>query len=165
MTTITTPDLNPYRENDITAMQKQQESKQPNSILVNVNRCTGCWSCSLACKVAHNLDVDEYWQINRTIGGGQLDTPGGKWPDSLYMKWMPIWKQSCIKCQGESSTDNQPYCVFNCPMGALTYGDMSDPESEISKRADELRAMEFRVYQLPSWEDTRETIWYAEKDI
>ena len=66
-----------------------------NSILVNVNRCVGCWTCSMACKKAYGLDVDDYRMYVRTIGGGQIDTPGGKWPN-LYMKWMPIWKQSCI---------------------------------------------------------------------
>lgn len=135
------------------------------SILVNVNRCTGCWTCTMSCKTAYDLDLDEYRQYVRTIGGGQIDTPGGKWPDSLYMKWMPIWKQSCIGCAGSASTDHKPYCVYNCPTGALTYGDLDDPDSEISQRMKDLQDKEYRIYQIPAWEDTRAGIWYAEKNI
>ena len=42
-----------------------------NSILVNVNRCVGCWTCSMACKKAYGLGVDDYRMYVRTIGGGQ----------------------------------------------------------------------------------------------
>ena len=135
-----------------------------DTILVNVNRCTGCWTCVMSCKTAYELDLDTYRNYVRTIGGGELDTPGGKWPN-LYMKWMPIWKQSCIQCHGVDGTDNQPYCVYNCPSGALTYGDPEDPESELSKRREELLDLEYRVYEIPDWEDTRKGVLYAENGI
>ena len=48
------------------------------NILANVNRCVGCWTCSLSCKQAYGLADDEYRVFIRTIGGGQIDTPGGK---------------------------------------------------------------------------------------
>ncbi len=134
------------------------------SILVDINRCTGCWTCSMACKTAHDLDTDEFWQYVRTIGGGERDEPGGEWPN-LYMKWMPIWKLSCTKCGGDNTTDNKPYCVFNCPTGALTYGDLADEQSEISQRLNELKGRRYRVYEIPEWEDTRKSILYAEKGI
>ena len=66
------------------------------NILANVNRCVGCWTCSLSCKQAYGLADDEYRVFIRTIGGGQIDTPGGKWPN-LYMKWMPIYTKKCTK--------------------------------------------------------------------
>ena len=45
-----------------------------NAILVDVNRCTGCWTCSQACRAAYKLDVDEYRLFVRTIGGGGIDS-------------------------------------------------------------------------------------------
>ena len=48
------------------------------TILVNINRCTGCWTCSMACKMAHDLETEEFWEFVRTIGGGELDEPGGE---------------------------------------------------------------------------------------
>lgn len=135
-----------------------------NSILVNVNRCTGCWTCSMACKSSYKLGTEEFWQYVRTIGGGEIDQPGGEWPN-LYLKWMPIWKQSCRSCSGDAETGNVPFCVFNCPTSALTYGDLDDPQSPISKRREELLDKGFRVYSIPEWEDTRDGVLYAENSI
>lgn len=134
------------------------------SILVDVNRCIGCWTCSMACKTAHGLETEEFWQYVRTIGGGECDEPGGKWP-KLYMKWMPIWKNSCKSCTGDKTTGLLPYCVFNCPTGALTYGDPQDGGSEFSERLETLKSRGFRVYEIPVWEETRQGIIYTEKDI
>ena len=41
-----------------------------NSILVNVNRCVGCWTCSMACKMQHQLDDDDFRIVVRTHGSG-----------------------------------------------------------------------------------------------
>lgn len=133
-------------------------------ILVDVNKCIGCWTCSMACKTAHHLDTDVFWQYVRTIGGGERDEPGGEWPN-LYMKWMPIWKTKCPECSGDAMSDNLPYCVYNCPTHALVYGDVDDPDSAYSKRLAELKSKQFRVYKIPEWEETRETVTYAEKNI
>lgn len=135
-----------------------------NNILVNVNRCTGCWTCSMSCKMKYGLAPEEFRQFVRTIGGGEIDQPGGEWPN-LYLKWMPIWKQSCIGCHGDEATGFKPYCVYNCPSGALTYGDFDDPGSEAALREAELKAKGFRVYEIPAWEDTRAGVRYAENSI
>lgn len=135
-----------------------------NAILVNVNRCTGCWSCSMSCKMEFGLEPDEFLQYVRTIGGGEIDQPGGEWPN-LYLKWMPIWKQSCHSCAGDDASGHKPICVYNCPTGALTYGDLDDPQSEISLKQDELKQLGFRVYAIPAWEDTRANVLYAENSI
>lgn len=132
------------------------------TILANLNRCTGCWTCSMACKTAHDLEPDQYWQYIRTIGGGMLDEPAGEWPN-LFLKWMPIWKQSCKGCAGDKTTEGKPFCVYNCPTGALTYGDLDDPASEINERLDFFKRLGYRVYENPKWEDTREGILYVEK--
>lgn len=134
------------------------------SFLVNVNRCVGCWTCSLACKVAYDLPLDDYRVIVRTLGGGGVDTPGGEWPN-LHMKWEPVYTNECIKCSGDASTDHEPYCVYNCTTEAITCGDIADPESKISKEMDRLKGMGYKVSQLPSWEPTMKDVYYAEKGI
>jgi Fe-S-cluster-containing dehydrogenase component len=134
------------------------------SILVDVNRCVGCWTCAMACKVAYDLPVDEYRMFVKTIGGGGTDVPGGKWPD-LYMKWMPIYTQKCQSCSGCESTEGMPFCVYNCTTEALTCGDLDDQNSAISKRMGELKSQGYHVYEFPSWEPTKPGVFYAEKDI
>lgn len=131
-------------------------------ILVNVNRCTGCWTCSIACKMEHDLASDEFRQYVRTIGGEQLDEPGGTYPN-LYMKWIPIYTTKCTLCGEKIAQGEEPACVYHCPTKALTFGDLDDPESAISKRCEDLKNKDFRIFDLPAWENTRTRIHYAEK--
>lgn len=132
------------------------------AILVNLNRCTGCWTCSIACKMAHDLEPDEFWQYIRTVGGNQLDEPGGTYPD-LHMKWIPIYTTKCTLCGDKIAKGEQPACVHHCPTKALTFGDTDDPQSTISLRTSELKDKGFRVFDLPKWENTRTRIHYAER--
>ena len=133
------------------------------AILINLKRCTGCWTCSLACKVGNKLAEDEWWQHVRTIGSGAgIDEPGGIWPD-VHMSWMPMHTTDCTLCGERTAGGQEPYCTYNCPTRAMTFGDLDDAQSPISVRINELREMGYRIYQLPSWEQTRPEIYYAEK--
>lgn len=135
-----------------------------NTILIDANRCTGCWTCSQACKGAYQLDVDDYRVFIRTIGGGGLDKAGGTWPN-LYMKWYPVFTTECIRCSGDQYTNHLPYCVYNCPTAALTYGDPDNPESALSVRRDYLLERGYHTWKQPKWEKTSEGIIYIEKGI
>ncbi|WP_165172031.1 hypothetical protein [Adlercreutzia sp. ZJ242] len=139
-------------------------SKMSKTILVNVDRCLGCWTCSLACKVAYDLPVDEHRLYVRTIGGGGVDVPAGQWPN-LSMKWMPVYKTSCIDCRGCSSTDDMPYCVYNCTTEALTYGDLDDPASPAAREMTRLKNMGYHAYELSAWEGTKPGVVYLEKGL
>ena len=132
------------------------------SMLVNLKRCTGCWACSMGCKTGNDTPDGEWWQIVRTIGSGAgIDDPAGVWPD-LKMSWMPIWTQKCIKCAPRVAQGELPYCENSCPTYAITSGDLSDPESAISKEKAKLEAKGYRVYELPSWEGTKAGVLYAD---
>ena len=37
-------------------------------ILVNLQRCTGCWSCSLGCKMVNELADDTFRIMVHTVG-------------------------------------------------------------------------------------------------
>lgn len=127
------------------------------TILVNLQRCTGCWTCSLACKVANGLDDDVFWQTVRTEGSGEgIDRPAGQWPD-LHMSWIPIWSKDCTKCPERIAAGEEPYCVHACPNGALSVGDAA------AQAAEELRDRGFRIFELPAWENSKDGIVYASK--
>lgn len=49
--------------------------------------------------------------------------------------------QKCGLCAHRlDAGEKQPRCVESCPTGAMLYGDLDDPASEIAQRAKELRA-------------------------
>ena len=129
-----------------------------STIFVNLQRCTGCWTCSLACKVGHDLPDGTLWQTVRTLGSGEgIERPAGTWPD-LRMSWIPIWSRSCIKCAPRVATGELPYCVKCCPNGALSFG--ADAHAKI----DTARAEGFRIFELPAWENAKDGIVYACKE-
>ena len=127
------------------------------TILVDLQRCIGCWTCSLACKVGNNLPDEEFWLTVRTQGSGEgIDRPAGTWPN-LHMSWIPIWSQSCVKCPSRIAKGDKPYCVNSCPCDALTIGDAAVAKKE------ELRDKGFRFFELPAWDKSKEDVIYAEK--
>ena len=126
------------------------------SIVINLQRCTGCWTCSMACKVGNALADSEWRHVTRTLGSGEgVDRPSGVWPN-LHMSWLPIWLDSCDKCAARIASGEQPYCVVCCPNGAITYGE------DVTGACDELERRGIRFFSLPEWENTRGDVLYAQ---
>ena len=127
------------------------------TILVDLQRCIGCWTCSLACKVGNNLPDEEFFLTVRTLGSGEgIDRPAGIWPN-LHMSWQPVWSTKCIKCPSRLAAGEKPYCVNSCPCGALSIGEAAAAKQE------ELREKGFRFFKLPAWDNSKEDVLYAEK--
>ena len=76
------------------------------AILTDLNKCVGCLACSVACKVANDVNVGMYWNKILRVGPTPR-TEGGQWPD-VYMYFLPM---SCQHCAN-------PACVDVCPTGA-----------------------------------------------
>ena len=70
-------------------------------LVIDLDRCSGCDSCVVACKFENNVTLGNYWCRVDAIG------PTGKHPD-IEMYWMPVHCQQC---------ENSP-CVSVCPTGA-----------------------------------------------
>ncbi|OUO91453.1 4Fe-4S ferredoxin [Gordonibacter sp. An230] len=76
------------------------------AIITDLNRCTGCLACSVACKVVNNVPIGNYWNKVMRIG------PNPKWegaqnPD-VELYFLPVTCQHCA----------DPECVKVCPTGA-----------------------------------------------
>jgi molybdopterin-containing oxidoreductase family iron-sulfur binding subunit len=76
-------------------------------MVVDQDRCIGCWSCAVACKEQQNVGIGLYWLRVLTVGGPFMDTPAGTFPD-LTMSYQST---NCFHC------DNPP-CVKACPTQA-----------------------------------------------
>lgn len=136
-----------------------------NDILVDLERCTGCWTCGFTCKFAHDLADDDWRVTARTLGSGEgIDKPAGTWGD-LHMEWMPIWAASCMRCTEYQCTDSypEPFCVHNCPSHALSFGNVEDPATPAGSKAKEFREKGRRFFVLPEFEGSRPGITYVNR--
>ena len=71
-------------------------------LLINLDRCTGCDSCIVACKLENRLPLGSFY--NKVIAIG----PTGTFPD-VEKYWLP---SQCQQCEN-------PQCVAVCPTGYL----------------------------------------------
>ncbi len=76
-------------------------------MVIDLDRCTGCHTCTVACQMEKSLPPDVALIPVYTMGGTQ-DVPQGRYPD-LYMDYVP---RPCAHCQN-------PPCVSSCPTEAL----------------------------------------------
>lgn len=86
-------------------------TKRRYAMLIDLRKCIGCESCTVARKAENNIGVDSTWMRSRRILWNQVvyDEQEGPRPD---LRFLP---QPCNHC------DNPP-CVKVCPVGA-TYRD------------------------------------------
>ncbi len=99
-------------------------------VLVNRDKCIGCRYCIQACPYgARYLDPDEHVA------------------------------DKCTWCYHRISRGLLPACVTVCPVGARKFGDLRDPESEVSKIVDKLR-----LYVLKEDLGTKPRVRYTQLD-
>lgn len=133
------------------------------TMLIDLQRCSGCWTCACACKVGNDLEDGEWWLTVKTLGNGDgIDRPAGIWPN-LHMTWMPMYTKKCVFCATRLAEGELPYCRNCCPSRAISFGNLEDPNSEVSLKIEELRDKGYKIFSLPEWEGTREGIMYASR--
>ena len=79
---------------------------------VDLNRCFGCHTCATACMIANNLPQDLMFLRVHTVGGEEIDTAAGTFPN-CELSYMPV---NCQHCQNA-------LCVDVCPTGATSRGE------------------------------------------
>jgi len=89
--------------------------REDGIVLVDRHRCIGCRYCMMACPYKARSFVHE------TLKDQREATPRGKG-----------CVESCNMCVGRVDAGLQPACV-EVSNGAMVFGDLNDPESEISK--------------------------------
>lgn len=72
-----------------------------NSLVIDLDRCSGCDSCVAACKYENNIGLGVYRNYVVTVG------PMGKFPN-VEQYWLPMQCQQCAN----------PGCIEVCPTGA-----------------------------------------------
>ncbi len=76
-------------------------------LVIDLDRCTGCQTCTIACKMEHGLTGVSGIRVE-TVGGSHRDTPDGEYP-TLSMSYLPV---PCMHC-------GEPPCAASCPTDAI----------------------------------------------
>lgn len=76
-------------------------------LVIDLDRCTGCQTCTIACKMEHGLYGISGIRVE-TVGGSHRDTPAGEYPN-LSMSYLPL---PCMHC-------SDPPCAASCPTDAI----------------------------------------------
>lgn len=130
-------------------------------MLVDLQRCIGCWTCAMACKVGNGLADDDYRILVHTHGSGAgIDRPQGAYPE-LSMSWQPIYQKSCTFCADSVAQGHKLYCVADCPTQALAWGDDDDETSPYMQALMRCRDKHCHIFDLPAREGTRKNVTYA----
>ena len=97
---------------------------------VDYDKCIGCRMCMAACPYNARVFNWEEPVRNPDFKYGDKDVPVR--PKGVVEK--------CTMCKERTDRGEEPMCVQNCPYEARTFGDLDDPESEISKLIREKKA-------------------------
>ena len=85
-------------------------------LLVNLDKCVGCYVCEVGCAEWHNLPPDKKWIRLKTIGPERLN-------GRLKMEFIPIATEGCTFCKDRLKENLAPFCVATCITQALEFGD------------------------------------------
>ena len=58
-------------------------------LVIDLERCIGCNTCTIACKVENGMEVGSGIRVE-TVGGAHRDTPAGSYPE-LSMHYQAIF--------------------------------------------------------------------------
>lgn len=99
--------------------------REDGLVLVDANKCVGCRACIVACP----------YEARYLSDGRRGYYPNGLTPyeAKAYEAHVPGTVGKCHFCVDLLKQGLQPYCVESCPTGALIFGDLDDPNSDVSQ--------------------------------
>ncbi len=125
-------------------MGAARNAKTRYGMVIDLDKCTGCQACSIACKVENDVASGVFWTRVKRMG------PVGKFPERLEMFYFP---NQCMHCENPSCIEVCPtkatyktddgvvlvdaslcfgcqYCIWACPYEARTL----NPDSKVVEK-------------------------------
>lgn len=133
------------------------KKKADGTVTVDSKLCVGCRYCAVACPYGARCFTPE-WKDYFT--GDKK--PSSKFAEHSKKKWLEESDKGvvskCNFCETRVEEGKKPACVNACPTEARTFGDLDDPESEVSQLIKKRRGMQLHpeygtdacVYYLPA---------------
>lgn len=92
-------------------------------VFIDQELCIGCGTCLTACPYDARTIMQDDPEYYQDVALGQWDAPQHKAGKA----------EKCTLCSNLIGRGKQPACVNACSMHARIFGDLDDPESEVSK--------------------------------
>ena len=95
------------------------------AILINLDYCTGCHSCEVACKKELGVPKGEFGIKVTEVGPFQYserEAVKGKWE----WTYSPVITNACDMCVARTEIGKMPMCVQHCQAWCMYYGEISD---------------------------------------
>lgn len=99
-------------------------------VQIDYDKCIGCRMCMAACPYnARSFNWEE----------PKYDTDSNYGDKDVVIRSKGV-AEKCTFCKERTDKGQEPMCVQNCPYDARIFGDLDDPNSEISKKIKEKNA-------------------------
>ena len=136
------------------------EKQDDGVVTINQDTCIGCRYCMMACP----YDARVFYSIEQSY-----HRQASKWEEHRYKEHTPGIVDKCDFCKSRTDeglknglkpgidTDATPFCVISCISSALHFGDLDEPDSEVSQLIKSRNAIQLlpemntnpSVYYLP----------------
>jgi len=144
---------------------KASTKRADGIVMMDYDRCIGCRYCEVACPyVARAFNWEEFTEANPAVPTwGQPEVP--RRPRGVVEKCSFCYQRIDRGLEHGLTPgvdeDATPACVVACQMGARAFGDLNDPESNVSQLLDHNPSYRLRedlgtnprVYYLPAREE------------
>jgi phenylacetyl-CoA:acceptor oxidoreductase subunit 1 len=143
--------------------------REDGIIVVDQDKCVGCRYCVIACPYQNRTFLSK--DKDRGFFPGQIQTDFEKAGKKLYAHQVGT-TEKCNFCAEridagmakglKPGVDREatPACVNTCPARALTFGDLDDPDSEVSRLIRERKA-----FQLHPEYETDPSVYFIDGKI